>query len=71
MVEVYKMLRGFEGTDEVKVFHRRVGCTREHDWKLSKKRFNLDAGKLSFGNRVCDEWNKLPGWNELPGRAHS
>jgi len=26
------------------------------------KRFNLDAGKLSFGNRVCDEWNKLPRW---------
>jgi len=27
-----------------------------------KKRVNLDAGKFSFGNRVCDEWNKLPGW---------
>jgi len=23
---------------------------------------NLDAGKFSFGNRVCVEWNKLPGW---------
>jgi len=27
-----------------------------------KKSVNLDAGKFSFGNRVCDEWNKLPGW---------
>jgi len=39
-----------------------VGCTRGHDWKLFKKRINLDAGKFSFGYRVCDEWNKLPGW---------
>jgi len=26
-----------------------------------KKRGNLDAGKFSYGNRVCDEWNKLAG----------
>jgi len=47
MVEVYKMLRGFEGTDEVKNFQRRVGCTRGHDWNLFKKRVNLDAGNLA------------------------
>jgi len=29
---------------------------------LFKQRVNLDAGKFSFGNRVCDDWNKLPGW---------
>jgi len=39
-----------------------VGSTRGQDWKLFKKRFNLDAGKFSFGNKVCDEWNKLPRW---------
>jgi len=39
-----------------------VGCKRGHDCKLFEKRVNLDAGKFSFGNRVCDEWNKLPGW---------
>jgi len=22
----------------------------------------LDAGKFSFGNSVCDKWNKLLGW---------
>jgi len=38
MIEVYKMLRGFEGTDEVKFFQRGVGCTRGHGWKLFKKR---------------------------------
>jgi len=51
-----------KGTDEVKFAQRRVGCTRRHDWKLFKNRVNLDVGKFSFGNRVCDKWNKLPGW---------
>jgi len=37
MVEVYKILRGFEGTDEVNIFQKRVGRTRGHDWKLFKK----------------------------------
>jgi len=55
MIEVYTILRGFGGTDEVKFFQRRVGCTRGHDWKLFIKRVNLDAGKFSFGNRVCYE----------------
>jgi len=51
-----------------------VECTKRHDWKLFKKRVNLDAGQFIFGNRVCDEWNKLLGWvvnvesmNELKG----
>jgi len=35
----------------------RDDCTRGHDWKLFKKRVNLDAGEFSFGN--CNEWNKL------------
>jgi len=39
-----------------------VGCTRGHDWKWFLKCFNLDTGKFNFGNRVCDAWNKLPGW---------
>jgi len=39
-----------------------MGATRRHDFKLFKKGVNLDAGKFSFGNRVCDDWNRLPGW---------
>jgi len=27
MLEVYKILKGFEGTDEMKLFQRRVGST--------------------------------------------
>jgi len=40
MIKVYKILRGFEGTEEVKCFQRRVGGTRGHDLKLFKKRVN-------------------------------
>jgi len=58
----FKILKGFEGTEEVKNFQRRVGATRGHDLKLFKKRVNLDAGKFSFRNHVCDDWNRLPGW---------
>jgi len=28
--------------------------------KLFKKRVRLDIAKYSFGDRVCDQWNKLP-----------
>jgi len=63
MIEVYKMLGGLEGTDEIKNIQRRVRCTRGHDWKLFKKRIYLDAGKFCFRNRVCDKWKKLPGWD--------
>jgi len=59
MVKVYNIFRGFKGTDEVKLFQRRVGRTRGHEWKLFKKQVRFDARKFSFGNRVCDEWNKL------------
>jgi len=66
VIEVYKILKGFEGTDEVKKLRQRwMGCTRGHQScplslnhvTLFKKRVNLDAVKFSFGNRVCDEWN--------------
>jgi len=76
IIEVSKILRGFEGTEEVKIFQRRVGGTRGHDFILFKKQVDLDAGKFSFGNRVCDDWNRLPGWivsgesvNEFKGNS--
>ena len=75
LVEVFKILGGWEGTEEGRFFQRRVGSTRGHELKLYRKQVRLDAGKFSFGNRVCEEWNKLPGWivsaknvNEFKGR---
>jgi len=62
MVEVYKILRGFELTDEVNISHRMVEFNRGHDLKLpKKKRATLDSKKFSLGIRVCVEWNKRPG----------
>jgi len=31
-----------------------------HAMEFFKKRVRLDIAKYSFGNRVCDQWNKLP-----------
>jgi len=39
MLKVYKILKGFEGTDELKIFQRRVGSTTGHDLKLFKNEF--------------------------------
>jgi len=40
-----------------------VILTREAFYCLFKKRtVKFDAGKFNFGNRVCDEWNRLPSW---------
>jgi len=59
MLEVYTILKGFEGTDEMTFVQRRVGSTRGHDLQLLKNWDNLDVGKFSFGNTVCEEWNRL------------
>jgi len=48
--------------DEITFFQRRVSSTRGHDLKLFKKRVKLEVRKFCFGNRVCDEWNRLPEW---------
>jgi len=47
----------------VTFFQRSVGSSREHDLKLYKKEVKLDARKCIFGIRVCDEWNRLLGWD--------
>jgi len=38
MLEVYKILKGFEGADVIKFFQRRVGSSRGLVLKLYKKR---------------------------------
>jgi hypothetical protein len=60
MLEVFKILKGFEGISGDVFF--RVECTRTrgHSMKLYKERVNKDVCKFSFGNRVIDQWNNLP-----------
>jgi len=59
--EVYTILNGLEGIESGSVFKKRVRISRGHSQKQFKKRVKLDVGKYCFSNRVCDEWNRLPG----------
>jgi hypothetical protein len=62
LIEVFKIIKGYEGLDERKFFKRysQESVTRGHSLKLYKMRVNKDVFKFSFGHRVIDEWNKLP-----------
>jgi len=44
-------------------FRRDESGIRGHTSKLFKTRVRLDVAKFSFGNRICEQWNRLPGAN--------
>jgi hypothetical protein len=52
LIEVFKILKGFEEIDENLFFKRHVSNTRGHSLKLYKGRVNKDVLKYSFANRV-------------------
>ena len=62
MVEVFKILRGFENVSPERFFQV-VGedGRRGHCYKLFKRRYRLDVGRFTCASRVCDEWNRLDG----------
>jgi len=60
LLEVFKILKGFEGIEEQLFFKRHISNTRGHSMKLYKERVNRDVLKYSFANRVIEQWNKLP-----------
>ena len=61
LIEVFKILRGFENVDPEKIFQVvRDDGRRVHSFKLFKRRYyRLDVGRFKFTNRVCEEWNRL------------
>ena len=60
LIEVFKILRGFENLDPDRFFQVvGDGVRRGHSFKLFKKRYRLDVGKFKFSSRVCEEWNRL------------
>ena len=60
MLEVFKILRGYEGINGNCFFRIQCAKTRGHSIKLYQERVNRDVLKYSFGNRVIDQWNNLP-----------
>ena len=60
LIEVFKILRGFENLDPDR-FSQVIGdgVRRGHSFKLFKKRCRLDMGKFKFASKVCEEWNRL------------
>jgi len=60
LIEVFKILKGFDLVDSTRFFTRNVGVTRGHELKLLKAGCRLDCKRFAFGHRVVDNWNSLP-----------
>ena len=60
LLEVFKILKGYEGVNGKCFFRMQSTNTRGHSMKLCKERVYNDVCKYSFGNRVIDKWNSLP-----------
>jgi len=61
MIEMYNISNGLEGIESGSVFIKRVRFSRAHAQKLLKQKVRLNVVKYFLSNRVCDEWNRLPG----------
>ena len=48
LIEVFKILKGFDNVEEKRFFVRAEGCTRGHDLKLVKPSCRLDCRKFAF-----------------------
>jgi len=59
LIEVFKILKGYENIDQEMFFDMSQSNLRGHSLKLNKKRVRLHVAKFSFSNRVVNEWNIL------------
>lgn len=60
LIQIYKMINGFEIIDTDKFFSFNDNITRGHIFKLSKSRCNKSMRLNSFPHRCIDDWNSLP-----------
>lgn len=60
LLEVFKIIKGFDKVDAAKLFDFSTTNLRGHKYKLFKRSFRTNLGKFSFVNRVTDTWNRLP-----------
>jgi len=59
LIEVFKILKGFEVVEEELFFKRLISNTRGQSMKLYKDIVNRDVLKYSFANWAIEQWNKL------------
>ena len=61
LIEAFKWVKGINKGDISKVLKfSEVSRTRSNGFKLTKFTFHREVGRNWYGNRVVDEWNKLP-----------
>ncbi len=62
---MFKILKGIDKMDKEKLFlaRRTTQNIRQssNPWNIAKKQAKTEVRKKSFGIRVVDEWNRLPG----------
>ena len=61
MIEVFKILKGFDNVDSRQFFKLSdIGITRNNGLKLQVKRFRTNIAKNFFTYKVINHWNRLP-----------
>ena len=61
LLQVYKIVNGIDGLKLENFFEiGQKARTRGHSLRFFKKRFKTTLGSYSFGNRVVNDWNRLP-----------
>ena len=60
LIEVFKILRGFDNIDYRCLFQLSEGRTRNNGYKLELKRYNGDLCGNFFSYKICSRWNALP-----------
>ena len=60
LIEVFKIIKGFDKVDYLEFFHLSTTGLRGHNLKLFKPSFKRNVGKYTFSNRVIDSGNRLP-----------
>ena len=60
LIEVFKIIKGFDKVDYLTFFHLSTTGLRGHNLKLFKPSFTRNVGQYTSSNRVIDSWNRLP-----------
>ena len=60
LIEVFKIVKGFDDVDFRNFFHLSTTGLRGHSLKIFKPSFKHDVEKYIFSSRIIDSWNRLP-----------